>query len=66
MRNRVFKVELAKPAVGEVQLDLLCEPALGADAVAVADDEHAQHQLGINGGPANGAVVRVELLVEVG
>ncbi len=45
----VFEVELAEPAIGEVQFDFLGEPALGTDAIAIADDEHAHHQLGIDG-----------------
>ena len=52
--------------MGEMQLDFLRQPALGADAVAVADDEHPDHQLGIDRGPADVAVVRFELLVEAG
>ena len=65
VRNLVFQVEFAEPAIGEVQLDFLAQPALRTDAVAVADDEHAQRQLRIDGRPADVAVVRLKLLVEV-
>ena len=40
VRDLVFQIEPAEPAIGEVQLDFLGEPTLGADAVAAADDEH--------------------------
>src|SRR4029077_12476728 len=36
--------------------DLLAQPPLRADAVAIADDQHPDHQLRINRGPANVAV----------
>lgn len=35
-----------EPPVCEVKLDVLGQPALRADAVAVAQDEHADHELG--------------------
>jgi hypothetical protein len=44
----VFEAEPAEPPIGEVELDLTTEPALGADRVAVADQEHPDHQLGID------------------
>ncbi len=37
-------------------MDLLAQPALGADAHAVAHDEHPHHQLRIDRGAADGAV----------
>jgi len=39
-----------------VQMDLVAEPALGADAEAVADDQHPDHQLGVDRGSPNLAV----------
>ena len=49
-----------------MQLNFLGEPALRADAVAVADDEHADHQLGIDRGASDVAVVGLQFLVKVG
>ncbi len=49
----------------EPTVRVLAQPAFRTDAVAVADDEHAQHQLRIDGRPADVAVVRLKLLVEV-
>ena len=36
-----------------LQVDLLAQPPLGADAEAIADDQHPDHQLGINRWPAH-------------
>jgi hypothetical protein len=66
VRDLVLEVELAKPPVGQMQLDLLAQPAFRADAVAVADDEHPDHQLGIDRRTTDVAVMGLELLVEVG
>ena len=66
MRNLVVEVELAEPPIRQMQLDFLAEPALRADAVAVADDEHPDHQLGIDRRTADVAVVGLQLLVQVG
>src|SRR6266536_1499377 len=61
----VVEIEAAKPAVGEMQLNLLAEPPLKANAVAVAHNQHPDHELGIDRGPANVAVERRELLSQV-
>ena len=36
----VVKIEATKPAVRKVKVDLFAQPPLGADAVAIADDQH--------------------------
>jgi hypothetical protein len=38
-------------------MDLLAQPTLRTNAEAVADDEHPDHQLRINRGPPNVAIV---------
>jgi hypothetical protein len=48
VRHLVLKAEPAEPPIGKVELDLTTESALGADRVAVADQEHPDHQLGID------------------
>ena len=65
VRDPVFDIELAEPPVGQVKLDFLGEPALGADAIAVADDEHPDHELRIDRGAADVAVMRLQFHVEV-
>ena len=53
--------EPAEPAVRQVEVNLLAQPPLGADAEAVADDQHPDHQLGIDRGPPDRAVERRQL-----
>ena len=48
--------EPAEPAVRQVEVNLLAQPPLGADAEAVADDQHPDHQLGIDRRPTHRAV----------
>jgi len=48
MRDLVIEIERTKPAVRQVKLHLLAQLPLRADAIAVADDEHPDHQLGID------------------
>ena len=57
-----FQPEPAEPAIGEVQMHLLAQPPLGPDADAVADDQHPDHQLGIDRGPTGRAVERPQML----
>ena len=42
----------------------LTEPPFGTDAHAVADDQHPQHQVGIDRGPADSAVERPQLCTD--
>src|SRR4029078_2993502 len=46
----------AEPAVGEVQVNLLAQPPFGANAVAVANQQHPDQQFGINRRPARRAI----------
>ena len=57
-----FQPKAAKPAIGEVDMHLLAEPPLGPDAHAIANDQHPDHQLGINRGPSGRAVERPQML----
>ena len=43
-------------------MDLLAQPALGADAERVADDQHADHQLGVDRRPPRLAVKGTQML----
>src|SRR5262245_32340674 len=58
----VFKIQAAEPTIGQVKLDLLAQLALEADAVTVPDDQHPQHELGIDRRPADLAVEGFQLL----
>jgi hypothetical protein len=48
-----------------VKLNLLAQLPLEADAVAVADDKHSQHELGIDRRPADLAVEGPQLLAKL-
>ena len=47
-------------------MHLLTQTSLGADAEAVADQQHADHQLGINGRATGGAVEIRQMLAQFG
>ena len=65
IRYLVFEFETAEPAIAEMKFDLLAQPPLEADAIAVADDEHSNHQLRVDRGSADVAVERRQLLAKV-
>ena len=54
--NATLQTEAAKPPIGQVQVNLVAQPALGTNAEAVAHDQHADQQLRINRGAAHRAV----------
>ena len=56
-----FQIEPAEPAIGEVEMHLLAEPTLGANAEAITDDQHPDHQFWIDRGPADLAVERPQM-----
>src|SRR5436305_11579870 len=56
------ETEPAKPAIGEVQMELFAQPPLRANAETVADDQHADKQFRIDRRPAFLAVERSQLL----
>ena len=63
--DRVRQVEPAKPAIGEVEMNLLAQPPLRADAHDVADEQHAEHQLRVDRRPADGAVEGQKIAADV-
>ncbi len=54
----------AEPAIGQVQMHLVAQPALGPDAHAIADDEHPDHQFRIDRGATRLAVEGLQLLAD--
>jgi hypothetical protein len=62
IRQLFVKIESIELAISHMHLDFLAPPPLKADAVAVADDQHSDHKLGINRRPANVAIKRCQLL----
>jgi len=46
--NRVSEIKLAKPPIGQIDMNLLTEPSLRANALALAQQQHPDHQLRVN------------------
>ena len=51
--NLAIQTEAAKPAIGQIEMNLLAQPTLRPNAHAIADDQHADHQLRIDRGPSD-------------
>src|SRR5580704_1534434 len=56
---------LSKPAIGEIEMNLLAQSALRAYAHAIAGDQHADHQLRIDRGATGAAVEWLQRLTNV-
>jgi hypothetical protein len=65
IRNRAVQPEPAEPAIREIEMHFLAQPPLGADAEAVADDQHPHHQLGIDRGTTGVAIERSEVFAQL-
>jgi hypothetical protein len=61
----IVEIEPAKPPVGKVKFKLFTQPSLEAHAIAIADNQHPNHKLGINRGSANVAIERRQLLAKL-
>ena len=59
-----LKPESAEPPVCEVQMHLIAQPPLRTDAEAIADQQHADDQFGIDRGPACLTVEGPQLLAQ--
>src|ERR1700722_2442062 len=55
-----------EPAIGQIKMDLLAQPSLRANAESVADDEHSDHQLGIDRRATRLAVVGAQVCANLG
>src|SRR3954447_18555855 len=64
--NRVVEIEPAEPPIGEVKHHLLAQLPLRAQAVAVTDNQHPDHQLRIDRRPADLPVIGLQLLMHIG
>jgi hypothetical protein len=42
------ETETTKPAICQIEMDFLAQAPLGADAKAITDDQHPDHQFGID------------------
>src|SRR6185312_5804583 len=55
----------AEPSISKIEMDLLAEPPLRADAEAIADQQHPDHQLGIDRRTSDIAVEACKLASEI-
>ena len=63
--NLVIELEAAEPTITKMEFDLFAQLPFKADSIAVADNEHPDHQLRIDRGTPDVAVERRELLVKI-
>src|SRR5262249_21914909 len=64
--DAIFQAQPAKPAIGQIDLDLAANLALRPNSEDVADDQHPDHQHRVNRGPAGRGVVRRKLRMDPG
>src|SRR5580692_3329399 len=64
--NVTVEPQAAKPAIGKIEVDLLAQPTLRANAEAVADDQHPHHQLGIDRWPPDVAIIGPQVRTNLG
>jgi hypothetical protein len=65
IRDSAVQPEPAEPAIRQIEMSLFTQAALGSDTHAIADDQHADHQLWIDGGATHPAVKRLQRLAQV-
>ena len=56
VRHIAIQPKATKPSIRQIKMDFLAQAALGADAEAIAYDQHSDHQLRIDRWPANSTV----------
>ena len=66
IRHRLRQTQATEPAVREVQMYLLTQTALRANAKTVAYDQHPNHQLRIDRRPASVTVERHQVSTQLG
>ncbi|KRR08796.1 hypothetical protein CP49_29730 [Bradyrhizobium valentinum] len=56
IRHRAIQTEPAEPPVSQIEVDLIAQPPLQSDAEAVTEQEHPDHQFGIDRRSTDAAV----------
>jgi len=64
--NVAVETQSAKPAIGEIEVDLVAQLPLRADAKTIADDQHPDRQLGVDRRSAHLAVKGPQMLADRG
>src|SRR5437762_13312105 len=65
IRHLAIEPDPTEPSVSQIEVHFFTEPPLRADAEAIADNQYADHQLGIDRRPAHAAVKRRQLPSQV-
>ena len=60
-REKASSRWVKKPAIRQIEVDLVAQPPFGANAEAVADNEHPDHQLRIDRRATRLAAVRLQM-----
>jgi hypothetical protein len=55
-----------RTSISQIEMDLRAQPTLRANAEAIADDEHSDHQLGIDRRPPDVAIIGPQVLTDLG
>ncbi|HUC09452.1 MAG TPA: hypothetical protein VL985_03390 [Stellaceae bacterium] len=58
IRDRTFELQATKPLICKIEVRLVAQSPLGSQTIAVADQQHSDHQLGITRGPPRMTVER--------
>jgi hypothetical protein len=61
----IFKAQPAEPAIRQVQMSLFAQSPLGANALAIAHEQHANHQFRINRRTPNRAIEIGEVMAQI-
>ena len=65
VRNLVVRVEPTEPPIRKVKCDLFAKPPLETHAVAVAYNQHPDHQFRVDRRTADGAIERLKLSTNI-
>jgi hypothetical protein len=61
VRNLAVEPQPAEPTIGQIEVDLIAQPPFRANAEAIADNQHPDHQLGIDRGSSHLAVIGLKM-----
>ena len=56
IRHLVLQAKAAEPPISQIGTDFIAQAPFRTDAITVANDQHADHQFGVNGRTASVAV----------
>lgn len=62
--NGIFETQSAEPTISQIEMNLLAQAPFRTNAVAVADNQHSNHQFRGNGRTTGMAVVTGQMLAK--